>query len=61
MLSLCVRLHGCFSASFVVNRYGTNVFLCWPEKGTGDIKSVRMDWSVKGREKDALVVALKDD
>lgn len=60
-MSLCVRLNGCLSASFVVNRYGTNVFLCWPEKGAGDIRSVRMDWSVKGGEKEALVVALEDD
>ena len=30
-------------------------------EGTGDIKSVRMDWSVKGREKEAVVVVLEDD
>ena len=30
-------------------------------KGTGDIRSVRMDWSVKGREKEAVVVVLEDD
>ena len=27
-------------------------------KGTGDIRSVRMDWSVKGKEKEAVVVEL---
>ena len=27
-------------------------------KGTGDIKSVRMDWSVRGREKEVVVVEL---
>ena len=30
-------------------------------KGTGDIRSVRMNWSVNGGEKEALVVALEDD
>jgi hypothetical protein len=30
-------------------------------KGTGDIKSVRMDWTVKGREKETVVVVLEDD
>ena len=30
-------------------------------KGAGDIRSVRMDWSVKGRDKEAVVVVLEDD
>ena len=30
-------------------------------KGTGDVRSVRMDWSVKGKEKEAVVVVLEDD
>jgi hypothetical protein len=30
-------------------------------KGTGDIRSVRMDWTVKGREKETVVVVLEDD
>jgi hypothetical protein len=30
-------------------------------KGAGDIRSVRMDWSVKGVEKEAVVVVLEDD
>jgi hypothetical protein len=30
-------------------------------KGAGDIRSVRMDWSVKGRDKEAVVVVLQDD
>lgn len=29
--------------------------------GTGDVRSVRMDWSVKGKEKDTEVVVLEDD
>jgi hypothetical protein len=29
-------------------------------KGTGDIGTVRMDWTVKGVEKEALVVVLED-
>jgi len=35
--------------------------MCWPDKGAGDNRSVRMDWSVKGKEEEALVVALEDD
>lgn len=34
------------------------VFMCWPVKGRGDITSVRMDRSVAGGEKDALVLVL---
>jgi hypothetical protein len=30
-------------------------------KGTGGISSVRMDWSVKGGEKEVVVVVLQDD
>jgi hypothetical protein len=30
-------------------------------KNTGDIRVVRMDWTVKGEEKEALVVVLEDD
>ena len=30
-------------------------------KGTGDVRSVRMDWIVKGKEKDTKVVVLEDD
>jgi hypothetical protein len=30
-------------------------------KNTGDIRAVRMDWTVKGEEKEALVVVLEDD
>jgi len=34
----------------------TAVFIYWPDKGAGDNRSVRMDWSVKGKEEEALVV-----
>ena len=30
-------------------------------KGTGDIRSVRMDWSVRGEVKEVVVVVLEDD
>lgn len=30
-------------------------------KGAGDIRSVRMDWSIKGKEKEVVVVVLEDD
>jgi hypothetical protein len=35
--------------------------MCWPDKGTGEIRSVSVDWNVKGVEKNALVVALEND
>jgi hypothetical protein len=34
--------------------------MCWPVKGKGDITSERMDRSVAGGEKDALVLVLED-
>ena len=55
-----MRLDGCMSASFVVKLQCIAVFTCWPVKGTGDIASVRMNWSVAGGEKDALVLVLED-
>ena len=53
-----MRLDGCMSASFVVKLQCIAVFTCWPVKGTGNIASVRMDWSIKGVEKEAVVVEL---
>jgi hypothetical protein len=30
-------------------------------KGTGDVSSMRMDWSIKGKKRDTVVVVLEDD
>jgi len=35
--------------------------MCWPDEGTGDIRSVRMDWNVRGEVKEVVVVVLEDD